>query len=53
MRLCSYCDEEIQVKSAGDESWNYCESCNQTEGDTYEADENDLMAKDAEWAFEA
>jgi formamidopyrimidine-DNA glycosylase len=34
MRVCSECSEEIQAVSAGDESWDWCESCQQVEGDT-------------------
>lgn len=36
MTVCSYCYEEIEYKSAGDESWSYCKGCNQVEGDTEE-----------------
>lgn len=34
--VCSECLGEIEIKSAGDESWNYCESCGQIEGRTHE-----------------
>ena len=37
--VCSHCLEEIQGISAGDESWSYCESCQQVEGDTIEITE--------------
>lgn len=33
VRICKWCREEITCVSAGDESWDYCEGCNQTEGD--------------------
>lgn len=33
-RVCADCLEEISGISAGDESWDYCEGCNQTEGPT-------------------
>lgn len=36
VRVCSDCGEEIQGKSAGDESWDWCESCQQVEGPTHE-----------------
>ncbi len=32
--VCAHCSELIEIKSAGDESWNYCEGCHQIEGDT-------------------
>ncbi len=34
--VCAHCNEPIEVLSAGDECWNYCEGCQQTEGDTAE-----------------
>lgn len=36
IRVCSYCSEEIEIKSAGDESWDYCPGCEQIEGPTEE-----------------
>lgn len=32
--VCSNCDEEIRTLTSGDEIWNYCEPCQQVEGDT-------------------
>ncbi len=40
MRVCIYCDEEITVKSIGDESWDYCEGCELVEGGTREIPED-------------
>lgn len=34
--VCSECMEQIEVKSAGDECWDYCEGCQQVEGNTEE-----------------
>lgn len=34
--LCAYCDEEIGGIGAGDESWSYCDGCQQIEGETYQ-----------------
>lgn len=34
--VCADCYEQIETKSAGDESWSYCESCQQVEGNTLE-----------------
>lgn len=39
IRLCSECDEEIEVLSKGDEYWDFCPNCQQIEGDTYETEE--------------
>ncbi len=36
MTVCADCYEEIDGKSAGDESWSWCEGCQQVEGDTLE-----------------
>ena len=33
IKVCDYCNEEIQVISAGDELLDYCESCQQLEPD--------------------
>jgi len=35
IRVCSDCLEEIDVKSACDESLDWCESCQQFEGNTH------------------
>lgn len=34
--VCAECREEIEGRSAGDESWSWCEGCQQVEGDTLE-----------------
>lgn len=34
IRVCSECGEAIECKSAGDESWDWCEGCQQLEGRT-------------------
>ncbi len=34
IRVCADCYEEIQRKRAGDEVFDYCESCQQVEGNT-------------------
>lgn len=36
VRVCSDCLEEISVLNAGDEYWDYCYGCQQTEGRTHE-----------------
>ncbi len=36
IRVCAECLEQIESKSAGDESWDYCEGCHQVEGNTIE-----------------
>ncbi len=36
VRVCSACNEEIRCLSAGDESLDWCESCQQLEPDTHE-----------------
>jgi hypothetical protein len=35
IRVCSHCGEEINVVSSGDESWDWCENCQQFEGPTH------------------
>lgn len=34
--VCAECGEATTTKSAGDESWTYCEGCQQVEGQTME-----------------
>lgn len=34
--VCADCYGEIQMLHSGDECWNYCESCQQVEGNTTE-----------------
>lgn len=34
IHVCSQCYEQISGLSAGDEGWNYCEGCQQVEGET-------------------
>lgn len=38
-RVCAYCNGEIESKSYGDESWDYCSQCETVEGDTSEISE--------------
>jgi len=34
IEVCADCNETIEVLNAGDEYWNFCEGCRQTEGET-------------------
>lgn len=43
--VCAHCYEEIQGISAGDEGWDYCEGCQQIEGDTLYISELEYEAK--------
>jgi hypothetical protein len=39
VRICAYCHEVVEIKTAGDESWDYCAGCHQIEGPTLEITE--------------
>jgi hypothetical protein len=38
LRICVHCQEPIQTVSAGDEIWDWCESCQLVEGGTITVD---------------
>jgi transcription initiation factor TFIIIB Brf1 subunit/transcription initiation factor TFIIB len=42
MRLCSWCDGEVNEIHHGDEGWSVCSECGCVEGETYEVNEPEL-----------